>query len=614
MASSAQAQALSQTSAPAVVLRVHARSVESSLQVLRTYLPIPLKAEAAADALLGPLGAQVVLSGPADVVVALDTKSIDSPAPPQWVFTCTLRSLDEARKAAAAASLPMESAGKWTKLQLQSGGDTWRCLIGADTAGTARLSCSQSERSRDELAPYAVALAPLRMQSDLRAELSVETLLRTYQGLWQRGLQMAGLLAPQKLQLGNPVFDRGLTDLTQTLVGQVGSMANDLRQVALDLSLANAGAEAVLTYQLGGETSWWGQADAQAADQASTATPPGFWALPKDAGSASFTVSDVRYGQQILKLLQPLLDGFLTHDGMTAADRQALVSLLNAVPVPNGRLSTAMAELSVSGPASPVRAEGFDWQRLLGGSVYLLTSEGADRIGVSWLQNLVAAYKRPGVQAYLRAKWKKLALREPLPVVRVQPAGKPLGPGAQWFSLSLTLPAGVDSAMLRRAQPATATGKPIPIALHLLVAERGGRTWMAAGGDPKLLATRLGEQLGLPAERSLSQRPGLEALQQPGLRSGGFTSLRSLSRYFEGVLSYSRLRRSRAADGRESLSDVSQLFNMLPHHGETAMVHTARVRRLGTAGGAGPLMGEWTLRIPRTTIEDVVALVMHLAM
>jgi hypothetical protein len=136
---------------------------------------------------------------------------------------------------------------------------------------------------------------------------------------------------------------------------------------------------------------------------------------------------------------------------------------------------------------------------------------------------------------------------------------------------------------------------------------------MAAGGDPKLLATRLSEQISLPAERSLSQRPGLDALQQPGLRSGGFTSLRSLSRYLDGAMSLSRLRGARAADGRGATSDLAQLFNMLPHHGETAMVHSSRVRRQAASAGGG-LIGEWTLQIPRTAIEDVVALVMHLAM
>ena len=94
---------------PATVLRVHARSLDGTLQSLRTYLPIPLKPEAALNSLLGPLGGQVVLSAPADLVVALDRKNVDNPAPPYWVFACTLRSLDEARKAASAANLAMDS-------------------------------------------------------------------------------------------------------------------------------------------------------------------------------------------------------------------------------------------------------------------------------------------------------------------------------------------------------------------------------------------------------------------------------------------------------------------------------------------------------------------------
>lgn len=603
---------------PASVLRVHARSLDATLQILRTYLPIPLKPEAALDSLLGVLGSQVVLSAPADLVVALDQKSVDNPAPPQWVIACTLRSLDEARKVASSANLSMENQGKWTRLQLYAGGDTWRCLLGPDVGGAARLACGHSERSRDELAPYAVTLAPLRIKSDLRAELSIETLVRTYEALIQRGLQMASILAPQKLQLGNPMFDRGLTDLTQTLVGQVGNMAADLRQLALDISLTNTGAEAMLAYQLGSETSWWGQADALAAQQSTTVTPSIFWALPTEAGSASFAVSELRYGQQLLKLLQPLIDGFLTHDGLAAADRHALSELLRAVPMASGRLTTAVAEVAVAGAEAQPRGERVDWQQLLAGSVYVLTSDGADRLAVSWLQNVVAAYKRPGVQAYMRAKWKQLGIREPLPVLRVQPAGKPLGPGAQWFSLSLSLPAGLDKGALGRGQVAAASPKPAPratpIVLHLLTAEQGGRTWMAAGSDPRLLATRLSEQLSIASERSLMQRPDLEALRQPGLRSGGFTSLRSLARYLEGAMSLSRRRSTRSADGNVSASDIASIFNRLPHHGETTVVHFSRVRRTIAGGDGGPLIGEWTVRIPRTALEDLVALAMHLAM
>lgn len=601
-------------SAPATALRVHARSLDATLQALRTYLPIPLKPEAAMDSLLGPLGSQVVLSAPVDVVVALDRQSVDSPAPPQWVFACGLRSLDEARKIAAQANLPMEPQGKASRLLLKSGGDTWRCLLGADGGTGARLACGQSERSQVELAPYALTLPPLPIKSDLRAELSVQTVVQTYDGLWQRGLQMAGLLVPQKLQLGNPVFDRGLTDLTQALVGQVGSMAKDLQTISVDISLGGAGAEAVLAYQLNGHDSWWGQADARAAQQPPTAIPAAFWSLPKDVGSGSFTVSEVRYAQQLLQLLQPVLDGFLTHDGLAQADRQAIVDLLKVVPLTDGPVSTVVAELPPPpGLESQPRAERPDLGQLLAGRAYLMTSDGVDERPITWLKNIVAAYKRPGVQAYLRARWKKLGLPEPLPVVRLQPANKALGPGALQFTVSASVPALLEKAGLGRANP-TAKAKAQPLVLHLLTGKQAGRTWMALGSDADFLSKRLAEQLTLPTERSLSQRPGLEGLQQPGLRSGGFTSLRSLSRYLDSALSLSRLRGGRGADSRTSPSDIAQLFNMLPHHGETSIVHSSRVRAMGQAGSNPPLISEWTVRVPRTALEDVVAMVMHLAM
>ncbi|HNN94095.1 MAG TPA: hypothetical protein PKI03_17580 [Pseudomonadota bacterium] len=597
------------------VLRVHARSVETTVSALRNYLPVPLKPEAALDSLLGPAGVLVQLTAPVDLVVALDTQSLDSPAPPLWVVVMSVRSLDEARKQAGRNGLVLDTQGAWSRFQSKSRSDTWHCLLGPGPSGSARLACSLAERSRDELAESSIAKPALTTTSDLRAELYVDTLVQTYDGLWQRALQLAGMLVPQKLQLGQPVFDRALTDATQTLVGQLAMMSRELRRVSLDVRLDNSGAQLQLGYELTGQTSWWGQSDAQAADGLPPTPPALFWSLSKDSGSASFAVGDPRPARQILSLLTPLLDGFLTHDGLPAADRQAILGLLTGLSLPDGWLTSVFAEVSAS-PSAAVRGDRPGQERPLGGATYLLASEGQKGLTLDWLKSIVGVYKRPGVQSYLRTKWKTVAKSEPLPALRMQPAAKSLGAGAMQFTLSLTLPAALEKAAAGRVGAAAPAGRAAatPWVLHLIGVPQGERTWMAVGSDPSALTTALTTQLSIAADATLAKRPGLTELQAPGLRSGGYTSLQSIARYLESGLAMSRMRLPAGQGDKSGLADFRQIFNMIPHHGETSLVYTSRVRRVGEAGKGGPLLGEIALQAPRTVIEDLVALVMHLAL
>lgn len=602
---------------PATVLRIHARSIDATVAALRSYLPVPLKPEPALESLLGPLGSSVQLGAPIDLLVALDTQSPDSPALPLWVVAMSVRSADEVRKLVSSSGLAIDSQGLWSRFQSKSRGDTWHCLLGPGPVGAARLACGLNERSRDELAGYSITQPALRTSADLRAELYVDTLVQTYDGLLQRGLQLLGVLVPQKLQLGQAGFDRALTDLTQAVVGQLAATSRDLRRIALDLSLNNSGAEGQLTYELVGQSSWWGQADALSLAQPPAPAPALFWGLRKDAGAASFSSADPRFARQILTLLPPLLDGFLSHDGLPPADRQAVLDLVKGLSLPDGSLTTVFAEVpappSAASPASPAPSTPERW---FGGASYLFASEGRSGLSTDFLRRAATAYKRPGVQAYLRSKWKAIARTEPLPVLRLQPAAKSLGPGATLFTLTVTLPASLERATAGRATAGGAAAKAAaqPWVLHLLSVPQGERTWLAVGSDPSLLTSQLAAQLSLPSDGTLAKRPGLEALQQPGLRSGGFTSLTSLARYLESGLAMSRLRLPSGRSDKATLSDLRQLFNMIPHHGETTLVYTSRVRRGAGAGSSGPLTGELTLQVPRTAIEDLVALVMHLAL
>ena len=181
----------------------------------------------------------------------------------------------------------LDTQGAWSRFQSKSRSDTWHCLLGPGPRQRGQ-GLQPGERSRDELAESSIAKPALSTTSDLRAELYVDTLVQTYDGLWQRALQLAGMLVPQKLQLGQPVFDRAVTRCRKDLVGQLAMMSRELRRVSLDVRLDNNGAQLQLGYELTGQTSWWGcRAMPRLPTAAADAPGAVFWSLSKDSGSAS---------------------------------------------------------------------------------------------------------------------------------------------------------------------------------------------------------------------------------------------------------------------------------------------------------------------------------------
>src|SRR5262249_18316200 len=157
------------------------------------------------------------------------------------------------------------------------------------------------DRDRDLLGPYLGRLvpSPAAQAVDLHGELLVETVARTYQGPWQRVLQVGALALPQRLALGQPKFDRAVTDVTQALVGELMAMSRDVQLVPLDVSLQQGGAQLQLGYRMAGHDSVWARADAEAAARPASAPPAAFWSLPGDVNAASYRTADSKWAQRL---------------------------------------------------------------------------------------------------------------------------------------------------------------------------------------------------------------------------------------------------------------------------------------------------------------------------
>lgn len=632
----AGAQVLSPAPAPAgaptVVASVHARNVDATLAVLRTYLPVPVNPQQLLPELVGEFGKLVALDAPVDVAVALDPQAGENLERPLWAVSFGVTSLAEVQRQAQARNLvePAPPGLYRLRVPVGSGNKGMFCQLGpspkgAGGPGTGRLSCSGKEKDRDALAPHLARLSPppAAQNADLHAELLVAPIVKNYDGPWQRLLQLGSMAVPTKLKLGQPTFDRALTDATQLLIGQLRGIGEDLHTVALDVSLQPTGAELRLGYRLTGQKSWWGQSDAANAARPPAPPPPVLFTLPADVSSASYRHSSPVWARQILDVAAALLDGYLEHDGLAAPDRQAIAEIFTKVPNLTAPLTTVIAEGAPDGgakSAAPAPAAG-DLGRALGmlssGGFYMAALDPADRDqSLPWLKAVVAAYNRPAVQVYLKKKWKQADPTGVLPTLKAGPAlPKTLGADAYGLVLSGSF-TGLFASKTAKPQ------KPVPTVIHVVAARaQDGRLWTALGADRPTLLRRLGQVAAPPADgaNTLARRPGLESLREPGQSSAGFSTLAGLSRFID--LAISATRRGSlsgpelatgggkpAAKPAEPLSAV-QLLAAIPHHGEVPMTYGARPARPNPLA----LTQEMYLRVPKAVIEDVIALAMNLA-
>src|SRR5689334_12130010 len=81
---------------PTVVATLHAHNLETTLKLIKSYVPVPLKPEGALGEVFGEFGQQVALGLPADLVVGLEPQSGEAPAQPLLAFAVGVGSFEEA--------------------------------------------------------------------------------------------------------------------------------------------------------------------------------------------------------------------------------------------------------------------------------------------------------------------------------------------------------------------------------------------------------------------------------------------------------------------------------------------------------------------------------------
>ncbi len=105
---------------------------------------------------------------------------------------------------------------------------------------------------------------------------------------------------------------------------------------------------------------------------------------------------------------------------------------------------------------------------------------------------------------------------------------------------------------------------------------------------------------GAPEANTLKTRPGLEALQNAKVVSGGFVTIAPMTRSVGSSLG---LYMGRGAGGAPDAQQAANVLNGLPHKGQGPIFITTNAR-----GGNAP-RGQFSLNITKPAVEDFGALV-----
>lgn len=567
-----------------------------SFGTLGSYVPFPLPVQDGLKQLLGEFAKVADLNAPAELAVALyagEQPNLD--APPPWAVAFHVKSVEETRKIAKEQSLLLGGSNDRRIVNLPlPGGPTLTCLL-MGLAGPGRLACAATEIERDHLAPTLLQKnVPFAAGQDLHAEVSVSTIMSVFGEPLRHGLNTAAMTLPKRLSLGDPAFDRALTDVVQAAVQELSAVGQDLALVTVDLTLHKEFVDLALGYKMSGNQSVWARSDEEAAARKTNGPPATFLALPKTVVAASYDHRSGKWDRKLIGLVFPLVNAFLAKDGLAEADRKALEDTLMKSVGYEGLETTVLGEVVTGKPGA---AGG-----VLGDRCFVSSTEraaGGKDSAPETIRSLSAMWNRPGIQAYLRKKWKALGIKTMFPVLRAENVGKQLGPSSAAMFVSFDMPFGKGEEKGKKV------AKSQPFSLYVASAEVGGRVWSVAGANKAAAVEQLLAMGKLQPAQTLAGRTDLNRLREPGWQMVGFSTLAGWISMVEAVLREAEKNRI----GRfGEVPNATSLLSVIPHHGEVPMVYGMRGGSIGPLGLSKML----TVTIPKLVIEDTIALLQNL--
>jgi hypothetical protein len=506
---------------------------------------------------------------------------------------------------------------------LGEGGERTCELAPAFGAAPVRLVCGWHPRALAELGPWLTRTAT---RASTKSDLHVDLRMQPVRPILVEQKRFLGVLLSGAL--GARAGGAGERELAASVAGDVADFVSDLDTVNLDMALGDAGASANVMLRLAGNSSAAGRM-ATAHPERTGPVPAAFWQLPADADFAFFQrgADEAELGR-LRDLVIKAVGDALGDRGFKDADRKAVLDALakvvstapmtyaSGLDVAATRKALAAEKAAASRP-DPERAEArrAAAEALLGWRVLEVDEPATRATGV--LKELAAAWGRPGVSAAYRAK-----SNGPVPVLRAAPVakGSALPAGSVHYVLEVhPFDAGShaagggakpDDKAKDKDKERKAPGPSKAVAVHLVVAPDGARTWIGVAGDEALAIAKVATALKPAAaagasaappqsDASLASRADLDALKAGPVGSGGFFTLRGLAELatLSEVLSGGSL-----GGATEGLEEAAQM----PGQGTIAIPFS-----LTAQAGGPPAAALAALQVPRGAIEDVVTAVLR---
>lgn len=573
---------------------------EASVAAVQAWTGLPLSLRDLTKELPTWLASMASTTASVDFVLTLAPGSATSEPSFQGAIAIGLEApLEEAQKAALA------SGERLQKLQpgvyrLENKLGELVCSIAASAGSTpSRLVCGEKARDLELLTPYMARTLPRQASAhagDLQVEVRVAPFEKRYGATLQQGLRMGASVLPAQFHLGQPTFDRALTDAVYALVDEAVALSTDLDALSLGLRFEPEGAKTSFAFKFRGSQSWTVQTLQDSGTRAAAA-PPMFWKLPVDSAAASFArgANTKRYSG-IRRNLAKLLDGLLAHEGVKPADRQPLLDLLSedyASDAPtvgaNGPFDAA-TRAKLLGNAGDAKLKALREQLASSGWQLFGIEEPSDK-HVALLRRLVSTYAAPGVQKQVKRALESLDLSMAAPQVKVVNAPKGLPPGS--LELAITV------------FPAASTAKAgAGVPFHAFVMPDSGRTWMAVGADRETLVARLKSvQASAPESGTLASRAGLDRFKSGAHSNAGFFTVGGLMHSVSANLS-----KVLAKEGVDAKA-LDGLLAGMPSDGGVPMVFESTVSGTGNSSA-------WSaeLAVPKQAIQETTAAVMNVVL
>ena len=607
------------------------KNPEASLKTVFDWTGIRLNAvDLASEGLDKNLAGALALDAPIDAAISLDERG-DDPLAPLMAVAVGVRSVDAARAAAEGLGTVTEVAPGEYKVNLRhkrKKSDRPYCLLSVAVGATpGRFVCGQRERDVEALRAYMTRTLPKRDfgTSDLHLELRMTPVIDVYGSAIHQGLRMGAALAPRKLQIGEPAFDRAIDRLSIGLSDELGTLVQDLDTLTFDLTMAPDKATTSGSLRFKTQQSWTATTLASEASRAA-APPPMFWHLPATSSAAFYYyVPEARRFEAIRRTLGDLLDGWLQHEGVSLADRTPIGALFG------DNLALDSPWVIASGPfapeAAPKKASKAPkanappintLQAALTGSGWHLFGIGAPNPVTDLLKSVSAVASRPKIQSFLKSKLADLnsgddagrsGTKVSAVTLKPAPAPKELPKGSLAYELAIThVPATEPERLLSKAAGGepdrlskTAEGStskkqaPVTVKVHILVVPETAQTWVAIGSDRVqltkivLTATEAGAE-----SATLASRQDIAALRQTKLVGAGYTTLEAMLQSWSAPAAWVDTAAARGAH------DANARLASTPNKGQTPILSTDDIQ---TTDGT-----TWTLRVdvPKAVIEDAV--------